>query len=160
MAEFTSRLHAWMMICHATGICNALIVGKFLEEIVYVMLRKGIDWKVVHEFFLVHLRVVENSPTLTLATVADSGGLDSRMKEAEANAAMYFRIRGEKPRIDDTNTGGKGNKQVPYDCAYHKDGTQYCFSFNLKQQHPKTCRSLRGYGGLCCFALRCLLVNG
>ena len=81
------------MICHATGICNALIVGKFLEEIVYVMLRKGIDWKVVHEFFLVHLRVVENSPTLTLATVADSGGLDSRMKEAEANAAMYFRTR-------------------------------------------------------------------
>ena len=152
MAEFTSRLNAWVMICHATGLCNALIAGKFLEEVVYAMLRKGHDWKVVHEFMLIHLRVVENSTQYTLATVADSGGLDSRMKEAEANAAMYFRTRGEKPRNDGLHPGANGSKQVPYDCAYHKDGTQYCYSFNLKQQHPKN--SLDG-GGVCKFLHLC-----
>ena len=129
MAEFTRRLNLWVMILHATGVVNILITSKFLDEVVYAAFVGGKDWKVVHELFVVYLRAVEDGVGVTLANVYASGGMDVKMKEAEANASTYFRGQRGEP----APSGGAAKK---WNCA--SDGTinRPCISYNLKQDHP------------------------
>ena len=149
LAEFTSRLSFWVMVCHATGAANVLVALPFLEDVVYSLLRKGMDWKVVHELFLIYLAAVEASPKYNLGNIYDTGGQDTKMKEAEANATKYFRGRGGDPR--DKGESPPGAKK-PWDCAFDPKATQCCTSFNLRNDHPA---SAIGVDGRCRFIHEC-----
>ena len=35
MEMFSDILTAWMMICHAAGLCNILTLGAFVRDVVY-----------------------------------------------------------------------------------------------------------------------------
>ena len=147
--EFMSRINVWIMTTHATGVANILISTPFLEEVVYSNLRKSIDWKVVHELFVIYLQQVDSSNnTFTLPTVVASGGFDTKMKEAEANAKLCFRGSGGGPR----SGGAPSDKPAPYNCPCNPTKRGACFSFNLMQDHPA---SSIGTDGKCQFVHKC-----
>ena len=125
---FMSRINIWIMTCQATGVANAIVTTPFLEDAVYAPLRKGVGWQVVHELFVLYLQKVDRFTKYNLRNVVYSGGEDSMRKEAEANAALYFRARGGKPQ--------HGAFSFAWDCACDASANRKCFSFNLKQAHP------------------------
>jgi hypothetical protein len=129
LSEFVSRLNFWVMVCHATGAANVLMSLPFLEEVVHSLLRKGLDWKVVHELFLIYIEAVEATSKYNLGNIFETGGQDTKMKEAEANVAKYFRGRGGDPH-------NKGEKKLPWDCAFDSKATTCCTSYNLCNHHP------------------------
>ena len=52
--QMCAFLHRWVMICHATGLGNALVAGEFVCQVVYdAMSVTGLPWYVAHELFLV-----------------------------------------------------------------------------------------------------------
>jgi hypothetical protein len=131
-AAFMRRLNLWVMIAHATGVDNVLIMTAYLDDVVFVELGKGKDWKVVHELHLIYLRVVDEFEDLNLGNVYASGGQDTKMREAEANASQHFRgTRGEPA------SGGEAQGK-PWNCACNMAADRFCMSFNLKRAHPAT----------------------
>ena len=102
--DFVSRINIWVMTCQATGVGHALVTTPFLEDVVFGNLRLGKDWKVVHELLLLYLLQVDTTESMNLSNVYASGGQDTKMKEAEANAGKYFRF----PRGEPATTGGSG----------------------------------------------------
>ena len=147
--EFLSRINVWIMTTHATGVANILVSTPFLEEVVYSNLRKSVDWKIVHELFVIYLHQVDASDNAyTLPTVVASGGFDTKMKEAQANVKLCFRIGGGGPR----SGGGLLDKPAPYNCPCNPTKRGACFSFNLMQDHPA---SSIGTDGKCQFIHKC-----
>jgi hypothetical protein len=131
-AAFMRRLNMWIMIAHATGIDNVLIMTAYLDDVVFTELGKGKDWKVVHELHLIYLRFIDEFEDLNLGNVYASGGQDTKMREAEANASQHFRgTRGEPA------SGGESNAK-PWNCACNMAADRICMSFNLKRAHPAT----------------------
>ena len=130
--EFARRLNIWTMIMHATGVANVLMTTKFLEETVYSALANGKEWRIVHELLLVYLKAVDDEDDKNVGNIFATGGQDTKMKEAEANAAIHFRLQRGGP----AGTGGGPPK--PWDCDANPNAKQICISFNLKQDHPAT----------------------
>lgn len=143
LSDFVSRLNTWVMVCHATGAANILISTPFLEDVVYAHLRKGADWKVVHELFLIYLHAVEATAKYNLANVFETGGQDTKWAEAKESAAKCFRIGGEKPR---------SGSSKPWNCAFDPNATSFCNSYNLMRDHPE---SSIGSDGRCKFLHKC-----
>jgi hypothetical protein len=126
-----------MILC-ATGVANTLLVTPFLDEVVYSALSGGKDWKIVHELFLIYLKEVEDNDKYNLGNVYATGGQDVKMKEAEVNAAAYFRgQRGEPAKIDT-------EVKKPWNCAFDANAKRPCISFNLKQDHPPSALDANG----------------
>ena len=107
------------------------MVSAYIDDVVFVSLNRGIDWKVVMELHMIYLRYVEEEDALNLGNVYSSGGQDTKMKEAEEKARANFRA----PRGDPADASGA---KMAWDCAFDSDATQICTSFNLKKDHPHT----------------------
>ena len=138
--EFVRRLNFWIMFMHATGIDNCLVATPYVDDVVYVELQKGRDWKVVHELFLIYLSMVTDYEDYNLSNVYASGGQDSKLKEAEQNAKIYFRGRLGEPAPT------KSGQAKAWNCAWNRDAKETCTSYNLKRDHPA---SSIGADGLC-----------
>ena len=130
MAEFMARLNFWVMLCHALGLANVLISAAFLEDVVYGPLRKGKDWKVVHELLVVYLRSIADHEKYTLFNIFETGGQDTKWREAEASMAANFRgTRGDPADKPGTI------KKLSWNCACTGSINKPCISFNLKKDH-------------------------
>ena len=148
LTDFTRRLNIWLMILHATGVANVLMTTPFLEQVVYGELANGLDWKVVHELFLIYLREVDTTPKTDLGSVYNSGKQDTFIRKAHAHAKLYFRsTRGDPAgglRQDD-------GKIYPWNCKCTPSAAKFCTSFNVKADHPA--RSIEN--GKCIFKHAC-----
>ena len=128
MTGMMRRLNIWVMLVHATAVDNSLVVTAFLDDVVFGPMNKGLDWKVIHELFLVYLRYVEEDDALNLGNIYSSGGQDTKLKEAEENARVNFRFQRGEP----------ASEKMPWNCAYDPKATAMCTSYNLKKDHPTT----------------------
>lgn len=109
--EFWRRLNIWAMLLHATGAGNALMTTRFLDDVVYSLLARGKDWRVVHELFLVYLMAVEEDDDKNLGNIYNSGGQDTKLKEAEANAEIHFGILGNSSLLVDAGKSCVGGDE-------------------------------------------------
>ena len=107
---------------------------------------------VVHEFFIIHLKAVANTERLTLANVFDSGGHDTKWREAESKAAANFRSFRDKPEGPTTTGDGYSGPAKPWNCAFNKDSVKTCNAFNLKRNHLNQHLDA---GGRCIFKHAC-----
>ena len=145
--EFVRRLNLWVMLLHATGVENALTTTVYLDDIVYPELARGRNWQAVHELFVIYLRCVEESTTVSLGSVFASGGQDTKMREAEAAVAANFRgVQG-----DPAGSRPTGGTAKAWNCAFDANGTRPCISYNLKRDHPFACIE----NGRCKFVHKC-----
>jgi hypothetical protein len=76
---------------------------------------------------MVYLCTVEEDEGLHLGNVYASGGQDTKMKEAEANALTLFRSARGEPA---------GGNAYAWNCPCDTNATGVCTSFNLKKSHP------------------------
>ena len=133
LTDFTRRLNIWIMVLHATGVANVLVTTPFLDQVVYGELASGLDWKVVHELFLIYLREVDTTPKTDLGSVYNSGKQDTFIRKAHAQARIYFRsTRGDPAggfRPDD-------GKVYPWNCKCTPSASKFCTSYNVKADHP------------------------
>jgi hypothetical protein len=140
---FTSRLNAWALVCQATSVASGFVTLPFLEDVVYANLRRGIDWWVVHELFLLYLRRVESGDGSNMGNVHAKGNQDTLMKEAEvngqANRGKYFRRSLGEPGYRPTDDG-VGSQRSAATLKWNIEGNpgsqKFCISFNIKSPHP------------------------
>ena len=137
LSEFMGRLNFWVMLCHAVGLGNVMQTTKFLEEVVYAPLRMGKDCKIIHELLVVYLQAVADVDKYNLGNVYDTGGQDTKWREAEASAVIHFRVQ----RGDPAATGGPTK---PWDCACTGAVDKFCISFNLKRDHKEASLDANG----------------
>lgn len=140
MAEFADFLTSWLLICHATGLADVLILGAFLRDVVYdTMSLRKLDWTVAHELFLVYVEHVETTSdaSTTIANVYSKGAQDTFMQQATARAAEHFKSRIFRPSGTDpngTNGGGDGKK---WNGSWNGKASTCCITFNLgRKDHP------------------------
>ena len=151
MAEFADFLNCWVMICHACGLGNVLVLGAFLRDVVFDTIALKDEWYVAHELFLVYLEFVETSgdPTITIANVFTRGSQDTHMSRAIARADDHFRIFRAPTRASSGGGGGGGGgggssggaapAVKPWNGSYDNKSTSCCISFNIgRKEHPAT----------------------
>ena len=150
-AQFFHMLSVWQMICHATGLANALASGAFMLQVVHEQIANfGLTWQQAHELFLVYLEAVELAPEardLNLSNVYNSGGQDMYRERALSRAASFF-VKSRPNNFDKTSEGNQGifrGSDTP-------SSSKCCLSFNLGKSHPAS--SLLP-NGTCKFAHKC-----
>ena len=82
---------------------------------------------------MVYLYAIEEVEELNLGNVYASGGQDTKMREAEANAKIYFRLPQGDPAA--------GEKAKPWNCAFDSNGARTCSA-----HYADTLRKLLTYG--------------
>ena len=156
MEEFADFQTCWLMICHALGLGDVLILGNFLRDVVHdtISLNKG-DWRLAHELFLVYLEVVETTsdPALNISNVYARGAQDTMMQRAVVRSQEHFSIfRGKgKERERELDGGGPGAKK--WNGAFNGKSQTCCLTFNLgKKEHPASALNDNGsckYNHIC-----------
>ena len=146
-AQMCSLLNAFVLVCSATGLANVLVLGPFLEDVVYEPTRIGsLHWAEAFEQLVIYLRLLENNPEgwRMKDVVARAGGLDKREKEAQAAARVYhpaafFRgPRGEPRDVKNDTTVTSFNANAKLGCAaWNKD-----LPHEAKHVHNGRCKFL------------------
>ena len=137
MVEFSDMLTIWMMICHATGLGNILVLGEFLRDVVYdTMLKHNHSWQIAHELFLVYLEAVETSSddAVNIRTIFTNGSQDTYLKRAMDSASVEFKGApkgGDRERANATPEG-----EVKWNGNFNRKATTSCFSYNMGTPHP------------------------
>jgi hypothetical protein len=149
-AQFFHMLSVWQMVCHATGLANALASGAFMLQVVHEqMAHFGLTWQQAHELFLVYLEAIELAPEardLNLSNVYNSGGQDMYRERALSRAVAFF---------GKSRSGPGGHLTTTQDIFRGSDtpsSTKCCISFNIGKSHPAS--SLLP-NGTCKFAHKC-----
>ena len=146
MSEFSDFLTTWLMICHACGLGDVLILGTFLRDVVHdtISLNKG-EWQVAHELFLCYLEVVETTsdPTLNIANVFARGSQDTMMQRAMQRSNEHFCIfrpngrERERERERAREHDGGGTKK--WNGNFNGKASTCCITFNLgRKDHPSS----------------------
>jgi hypothetical protein len=138
MEEFSEMLNIFIMICHATGLVNCLVLTEFLRVVVYdtISVQKN-HWTVAHELMLAYFEELETTSddTLTLVNILQRGSLDTFLRRAENRAAAEF------PRIfrqRGSHVPPGGGDQVTFTGKFSKsESAKPCISFNLGKLHPQ-----------------------
>ena len=138
MAEFSDMLTCWHMICHATGLCNILVLGEFTRDVVHdSMSRHGQTWQVAHELLLIYLEAVETTSdsSLHIRNVFTSGSQDTFMRRAVEAAKLEF---GSKADSADKPSKVKGaqNETPKWNGNFTRSASRTCISYNLGTAHP------------------------
>ena len=138
MTEFSDMITIWLMICHATGLGNVLVLGEFLRDVVYdTMLKHGHSWQVAHELFLVYLEAVETSSddAVNIRTVFVNGSQDTYLKRATDSASVEFKGVPLKPGVN-KSLPTVSDGEIKWNGNYNRKATTPCFSFNMGTPHP------------------------
>ena len=149
LVQTVAALNQWVMVLHATGLVNVLVLTPFLDEVFFEPLRNGevSDHRVAFEMLVLYLQMIVNSEgEWTLANVyVKSGGLDVVRKRAEAAVLDIFRADGgipekKAPKVDGAIT------------AFTASGG-FCLAYNLGNPHKPS--ALLADGSTCRFNHRC-----
>ena len=165
--QFFEMLTWFPAVTHALGTCSCLVCIPFIDDVVHRGIRRqGHSWELAYCLLLVYLKHVElaASEDIHLGNIYNSGGQDTKIREAEEKARSIFgsafRTRRGEPR-DDKSGGRKGWNE-----AFNRaSDAMPCAAFNnmAKHEHKSlhddgTCRfahvcnqfvSDKGPGGMC-----------
>ena len=148
-----SALNQWVMVCHATGLANVLVLTPFLDEVFYEPLRNGevSDHRVAFELVILYLQMIVTSDGVyTLADVyVKSGGVDVARRRAEAAVVEIFRAHGGIPVGKSPKNNNLANVTVS---AFTSTG-KHCLAYNLGTAHKPF--ALMPDGRTCRFNHRC-----
>ena len=136
LAGFCERISVFSALAHGLGVENTLGSVRFFKDVAYdPLLRDKLPWQLVHELVVVYLEDVDNSLSLNLGNIFDSGAQDTRMARAKTSALKHYpdldifrssKLQGVR---EDKDTSVKFNgKSTP-------TSEKYCLSFNLGGQH-------------------------
>ena len=74
LAGFCERISVFSALAHGLGVENTLGSVRFFKNVAYdPLLRDKLPWQLVHELVVVYLEDVDNSLSLNLGNIFDSG---------------------------------------------------------------------------------------
>ena len=136
LAGFCERISVFSALAHGLGIENALGSVRFFKDVAYdPLLRDKLPWQLVHELVVVYLEDVDNSLSLNLGNIFDSGAQDTRMARAKTSALKHY------PDLDIFRSsklqGVREDKDtsVKFNGKSNSTSDKFCISFNLGGQH-------------------------
>jgi len=134
MEAFSEVISIFCSAAHALGKHHILATTRFFRVVVYdTILRDHLPWQLAHELLMIYFEDLDNSTTLTLGSIIDSGAVDARMARAKASMAVHYKNVGIfRPA---SNPDGAGNKRK-FNGKDTPTSSQYCLSYNLKNEHP------------------------
>ena len=152
--QFFEMLTWFPVMTHALGICSVLVCVPFIDDVVHRGIRRqGHTWELSYCLLLVYLKHVElaASEDVHLGNIYNSGGQDTKIREAEEKArgvfGATFRTRRGEPRVVRENGKKEWNK------AFNNSSTAVpCAAYNNKADHEH--KSLHG-DGTCKYAHVC-----
>ena len=126
--EFFEALNLWIMVCHAVGLANVLVLTRFIQDVVYSNIRsKGFTWRLAFELFLVYLGELEEKGVHNMSNIVDHSAYDGKVRQAEAQGKEHYgslfmsrgqssRVPGDVPNSDKKTFNGKFNKTSDLTC--------------------------------------------
>jgi hypothetical protein len=160
MEEFSSVLNAWMVIMHATGLCEFLVASEFTRLVVYdTMEHHGHSFTVAHALLLVYLERVEATvgDDININNVHSLGSMDTFMARAVTLAAQCGVARPEPVAGRPAAAAVAAVATTPA-VAFNGRATpaadRSCYTFNLGRGTVHPASSL-GADGTCRFKHAC-----
>ena len=136
LAGFCERISVFSALAHGLGVENTLGSVRFFKDVAYdPLLRDKLPWQLVHELVVVYLEDVDNSLSLNLGNIFDSGAQDTRMARAKTSALKHY------PDLDIFRSsklqGAREDKDtsVKFNGKSNSTSDKFCISFNLGGQH-------------------------
>ena len=136
LAGFCERISVFSALAHGLGVENTLGSVRFFKDVAYdPLLRDKLPWQLVHELVVVYLEDVDNSLSLNLGNIFDSGAQDTRMARAKTSALKHY------PDLDIFRSsklqGVREDKDtsVKFNGKSNSTSDKFCLSFNLGGQH-------------------------
>ena len=136
LAGFCERISVFSALAHGLGVENTLGSVRFFKDVAYdPLLRDKLPWQLVHELVVVYLEDVDNSLSLNLGNIFDSGAQDTRMARAKTSALKHY------PDLDIFRSsklqGAREDKDtsVKFNGKSNSTSDKFCLSFNLGGQH-------------------------
>ena len=140
MEEFFEALNLWVMVCHAVGLANVLVLTRFIHEAVHMNIReKGHSWRMAFELFLVYLGEMEEKGVHNMSNIVDHSAFDGKVRQAEMHGKEHygslFGARGQLARGpgDVLNSASKpcNGKCTPTSCL-----TCHTYNNPNRSDHP------------------------
>jgi hypothetical protein len=133
-AAFCERMTIFSALAHGLGVANTLASVRFFKDVAYdLMLRDRLAWQVAQELVMVYLSDVDNSASLTIGNIFESGAQDNRLARAKTSASKHHPgldiFRAVRDSTKELKTGVKYNGQ----CTNTSD--KFCISFNVGGDH-------------------------
>ena len=138
--EFFEALNLWVMVCHAVGLANVLVLTRFIHEAVHMNIReKGHSWRMAFELFLVYLGEMEEKGVHNMSNIVDHSAFDGKVRQAEMHGKEHygslFGARGQLARGpgDVLNSASK-----PYNGKCTPTSRLTCHTYNNpnRSDHP------------------------
>jgi hypothetical protein len=133
-AAFCERMTIFSALAHGLGVANTLASVRFFKDVAYdLMLRDRLAWQVAQELVMVYLSDVDNSASLTIGNIFESGAQDNRLARAKTSASKHHPgldiFRAVRDSTKELKTGVKYNGK----CTNTSD--KFCISFNVGGDH-------------------------
>ena len=155
--NFFEAINLFLLISSATGLINPIILGSFLQKVVYEPMRnKGYSWMMAHELLMAYLSTVQRSddPSISLANVYERGGLDSHCEQAcKTGPERFGNIFRKSPGEPSGRNGSKiqGDDKLIWNKKFTKKSKAACEPFNRGEEHSSshlhpdgTCKFMHG----------------
>ena len=144
---FFELIHLFQMVVIGLGLYSAVLVMRFLDDVVFLALRMGEKWQVSFELLTLYLREVDLDTTglVTIANVFRRGGQDTLLAEARRNAVVFFRALAGNARPE-----GITDEKVKHNGRHNNSSTRPCVDYN----NGKPCKRLSP-DGTCQYAHKC-----
>ena len=138
-SQFYEILNLWLMVVHAAGMANVIVVTTFLQDVVHHPIHEeGMEWHMAYCLMAAYLIEVERERSTELPNVYGRGSGDRLKARADRLHEEYygslFGSRGQPAR----GLGGpSANPVLKYDPSkgYNKESKIPCVAWNLGQAH-------------------------
>ena len=110
---FHEAVYIFTMLAAALGLGAVILIGNFIQKVVYRNLRAGLPWPVVAKMLEIYLEYIDNANDYGYHNVVDSlGGMDSIREDARArvpptNSVDFSHTSGQLPLGSEVRGGGK-----------------------------------------------------
>ena len=149
-------MHYYTLFLHALGFENILGVGIFVNRIYYDTVYKlGYNSLFALELFIVYIKALDFSGSLTMTSIWDSGSQDTYLTTAKSefsrrwgDSAAFFRTHGGNPSdgpclpCDPSASGGDPSATTStkkYNGKFNTNSdARACTFFNTHTDHPKS----------------------
>ena len=156
--NFFEAINLFVLISSATGLINPIILGAFLQKVVYEPMRtKGYSWMMAHELLMAYLGTIQRSddPSVSMGNVYDKGGLDSHVEQAcKTGPERFGSIFRKSPGEPSGRKGSKtpeGDDKLTWNKKFSKKSKAACEAYNRGEEHAAshlhpdgTCKYMHG----------------
>jgi hypothetical protein len=158
MEEFSSVLNAWMVIMHATGLCDFLVASEFVRLVVYdTMEQHGHSFTVAHALLVIYLERVETTvgDDINISNVHSLGSMDMYLSRAFTLSKQCGVAQPPQPASGAKLPATDITKPaVTFNGRGTPSADKSCYTFNLGRGNVHPASSL-GADGTCRFKHAC-----